>query len=204
MEKNLHHEYQILNIYHELSEFNNKLGQGGRKLEEGKNLLFGILGIILGLIVIIFPLISVFTVNAIAGIGIIFVGIWIIVKSLQSNSIAAGVAGLIVAVFAIMLGIVFIGDIKAFQFFSFIALYIVGFFIALAGVESLISGKGAKSKGTGILGIIIGILFVVIGTYAANPLVLAALIGAFLIIAGIVEILEPQLMEMPKETPNKK
>ncbi len=172
-------------------------------MEEGKNLLFGILGILLGLIVIIFPLISIFTVNAIAGIGIIFVGIWIIVKSLKSESIAAGVAGLIIAVFAIMMGIVFIGDIAAFQFFSFIALYIVGFFIALAGVESLISGKGVKGKGTGVLGIIIGILFVVIGTYAANPLVLAALIGAFLIIAGIVEILEPQLMEIPA-TPTKK
>jgi uncharacterized membrane protein HdeD (DUF308 family) len=170
------------------------------KMEEGRNLLLGILGILLGLIVIIFPLISIFTVNAIAGIGVIFVGVWIIVKSLKNDSIAAGVAGLIIALFAIMLGIVFIGDIKAFEFFSFIALYIVGFFIALAGVESLISGKGAKGKGTGILGIIIGILFVVIGTFAANPLVLAALIGAFLIIAGIVEILEPQLIEMPTDT----
>jgi membrane protein HdeD len=167
-------------------------------MEEGRNLMLGILGILLGIIVIVFPLISIFTVNAIAGIGIIFIGIWIIVKSLKNDSLAAGVAGLIVAVFAIMMGIVFIGDIKAFQFFSFIALYIVGFFLALAGVESLISGKGMKAKGTGALGIIIGILFVVIGTYAANPLVLAALIGAFLIIAGIIEIFEPQILEMPE------
>ena len=86
-------------------------------------------------------------VNAIAGIGIIFVGIWILIKSLKNDSLAAGVAGLIVAVFAIMMGIVFIGDIKAFEFFTFIALYVVGFFIALAGVESLISGKGLKAKG---------------------------------------------------------
>ena len=120
---------------------------------------------------------------------LVFVGIWILLKSLKNNSIAAGVAGLIVAVFAIMMGIVFIGDIKAFEFFSFIALYIVGFFVALAGLESLISGKGLKGKGVGALGIIIGILFVVLGTFAANPLVLAALIGAFLIIAGIIEII---------------
>ena len=167
-------------------------------MKEGRNLILGILGILLGIIVIVFPLISIFTVNAIAGIGIIFIGIWIIVKSLKNDSLAAGVAGLIVAVFAIMLGIVFIGDIKAFEFFSFIALYVVGFFIALAGLESLISGKGIKGKGTGALGIIIGILFVVIGTYAANPLVLAALIGAFLIIAGIMEIFEPQMLEIPE------
>ena len=163
-------------------------------MNEGKNVLLGILGIILGVIVIVFPLISVFTVNAIAGIGIIFVGIWILLKSLKNDSIAAGVAGLIIAVFAIMMGIVFIGDIKAFEFFSFIALYIVGFFVALAGLESLISGEGLKGKGIGALGILIGILFVVLGSFVANPLVLAALIGAFLILAGLIEIFAPQMI----------
>jgi len=162
-----------------------------------KNLLRGIVGILLGIIVIVFPLISIFTVNAIAGIGIIFVGIWILIKSLRNDSMAAGVAGLIVALFAIMMGIVFIGDIKAFQFFSFIALYVVGFFLALAGLESLISGKGAKAKGIGALGIILGILFVIIGSYVANPLVLAALIGAFLIIAGLIEIIAPEMINAP-------
>ena len=163
-----------------------------------KNLLLGILGILLGIIVIVFPLISIFTVNAIAGIGIIFIGIWILIKSLKNDSLAAGAAGLIVAVFAIMMGIVFIGDIKAFEFFTFIALYVVGFFIALAGITSLISGEGLKGKATGALGIIIGILFVIIGTYAANPLVLAAMIGAFLIIAGIIEIVAPEMINAPK------
>lgn len=163
-------------------------------MNEGKNVVLGILGILLGVIVIVFPLISVFTVNAIAGIGTIFIGIWILLKSLKNDSIAAGVAGLIVAVFAIMMGIVFIGDIKAFEFFSFIALYIVGFFVALAGLESLISGKGLKGKGVGALGILIGILLVVLGSFAANPLVLAALIGAFLIIAGLIEIFAPQMI----------
>ena len=47
-------------------------------MEEGRNVMIGILGILLGLIVIVFPLISVFTVNAIAGIGLVFVGIWIL------------------------------------------------------------------------------------------------------------------------------
>jgi membrane protein HdeD len=169
-----------------------------KQMVKERNLLLGILGILLGIIVIVFPLISIFTVNAIAGIGIIFIGIWILIKSLKNDSIAAGVAGLIVALFAIMMGIVFIGDIKAFQFFTFIALYVVGFFIALAGITALISGEGLKGKAIGALGIIIGILFVIIGTFVANPLVLAAIIGAFLIIAGIIEIISPQMINTPK------
>lgn len=164
-----------------------------------KNVLLGVLGILLGLIVIIFPLISIFTINAIVGVGIIFIGIWILAKSLKNESLAAGVAGLIIAVFAIMLGIVFIGDIKALQFFTFIALYVVGFFIILAGATSLISKEGMKGKAVGALGVIVGILFIAIGSFMANPLVLAAIIGAFLIIAGIIEIIAPEMLT-PQES----
>ncbi len=159
-------------------------------MAENRNVFVGILAIILGLIIIIFPLISVFTINAIAGLAIIFLGIWLILNALKiwGSNLAAALANIILALFAIMLGIVFIVDIKAFEFFTFIALYIVGFFLALAGIISLISIKGIKNKIIGILGIIFGILFVLLGTYMGHPLVLAAVIGAFLIIAGIMEI----------------
>ena len=157
-------------------------------MNEKSNVLVGILAVLLGLIVILFPLISLFTINEIAGIGIIFLGIWFIAQSFKTGSFAAGVAGLLLAIFAFILGIVFIKDIKALEFFTFIALYIVGFFIALAGLTALISGEGLKSKAIGALGIIIGIIFVIVGSYVANPFVLAAIIGAFLIIAGLMEI----------------
>ncbi len=156
-------------------------------MSETRNVFVGILAILLGLIVIIFPLISAFTINAILGIGIIFLGIWILLQSFKSESLASGVAGLIIAIFAIVLGIVFIADIKAFEFFTFIALYIVGFFIILAGITALISGKGLQNKAIGVLGFIIGIVLIVLGSYVGNPLVLSAIIGAFLIIAGIME-----------------
>ena len=159
-------------------------------MSETKNVLIGILAIILGLIVILFPLISVVTLSHIVGIGIIFIGIWLIAQGLKSGSLVTGAVSLIFAIFAIMLGIVFIGDVKAFAFFTFAAIYIVGFFIILAGLVSLISGEGLKGKAIGALGILIGILFIVIGTYMGNPFVLAATIGAFLIIAGIMEIFD--------------
>ncbi len=154
-----------------------------------KNVFVGILAVILGLIVILFPLISVSTFSLIAGVSIIFLGIWILAQAFKTKSLAAGIADLIIAIFAIILGIVFIGDIKAFQFFSALALYLVGTFVALSGLTSL-SGEGTKGKAMGVLGIILGVLFIVIGTYAYNPLILAAVIGAFLIIAGIMEIFD--------------
>ncbi len=159
-------------------------------MNDTRNIFVGILAIILGLIVIVFPLISVVSLSKLVGIGIIFLGIWILVQSLKSGSLAAGVAGLILSIFVIMMGIVFVGDIKAFAFFTFAAIYIVGFFIILAGLAALASGQGLKEKGIGALGVIIGILFIVVGTFTGNPFVLSAMIGAFLIIAGIMEIFD--------------
>lgn len=159
-------------------------------MTESKNIFIGIISIILGLIVIIFPLISVFTLSHIAGVGLIFLGIWFIIQSFKSESLAIGAVNLIISIFSIMLGLIFIADIKTFQLFIFLAVYIVGFLLALAGISSLLSGEGAKGKVIGVLGIIVGILFVIMGAFMGNTFVSAALIGGFLILAGIMEIFD--------------
>lgn len=164
-----------------------------------KNVYVGILAIILGLIVIIFPLISDYTLSILAGIGIIFLGLWLIYQSYKSwaKNLAAGVAALIVAFFAIALGIVFLGNIAALSFVTFLAIYIVGLFLIITGLTSLFSDSGIKGKGIGALGVILGLLFMIMGVYVGNPLFLAIIIGAFLIIAGIAEI-----FVLPEETPS--
>lgn len=159
-------------------------------MNESKNVLIGIISIILGLIVIIFPLISVFTLSHIAGVGLIFLGIWFIIQGFKSESLAIGAVNLIISIFSIMLGLIFIADIKTFQMFIFLAVYLVGFLLALAGISSLLSGDGVKGKVIGILGILVGILFVIMGAYMGNTFVSAALIGGFLILAGIMEVFD--------------
>lgn len=155
-----------------------------------RNVFVGILAILLGIIVIIFPLISVSTLSVLAGVGIIFLGIWLLVQSYKNwaKNLAAGVASLILAFFAIALGIVFLGNIPALSFITFLALYIVGFFLIITGLTALFSESGVKAKGIGALGVIFGLLFMIMGIYVGNPLFLAIILGAFLIIAGIMEI----------------
>ncbi|MGZ7210442.1 MAG: DUF308 domain-containing protein, partial [Methanobacterium sp.] len=50
-------------------------------MAEGRNVLLGILAILLGLIVIAFPLISVFVLSSVVGIGLIFIGVWLLAQS---------------------------------------------------------------------------------------------------------------------------
>jgi uncharacterized membrane protein HdeD (DUF308 family) len=167
-----------------------------------KNVFLGILAILLGLIVIIFPLVSDYTLSILAGLGIIFLGFWLIFQAYKSwnKNLAACIASLILAFFAIAMGIVFIGNIAALSFITFLAVYIVGIFLIITGLTALFSDSGTKARGIGVLGVIFGLLFMIIGIYMGNPLFLAVIIGAFLIIAGIMEIfILPPENAMPEE-----
>lgn len=159
-------------------------------MTEKNNILIGILAIILGLIIIAFPLISVLTLSVLAGLGIIFLGIWFFIQSFHiwGKNLAAGIADLLLGIFAVIFGIAFLGNVHAFEFLTFLALYIVALFLIIAGLMALFSGKNIKSRVIGVLGVIFGILYMIVGIYVANPLFMAVIVGAFLILAGLMEI----------------
>ena len=156
-------------------------------MAEGHNVLLGILAIILGILVIAFPLISVFTLSVIAGLAIIFLGIWLIVQSFRTwiASKAASIAYLILGIIGIFVGIGLFGHILVFSALVSFLLYFAGFFLIISGIMSLFTRDETVGKGAGGLGIILGILYIIIAYYAWNPYYLAILIGIWIIIDGI-------------------
>lgn len=166
---------------------------GGDFMAE-KNVLSGILAIILGLLVMAFPLFSVFTLSVITGFGIIFIGIWLIFMGMGAWSTNKGIsiASLILGIIGLIVGIGLFGKILAFSVLVGMVIYIGGFFLIIAGIIALISGQGPAGRWGGLSGIILGVLYLIIGMYALNPLYLAFLIGIFLIINGIFQILMPE------------
>ena len=156
-------------------------------MAEGNNVLLGILAIILGILVIAFPLFSVFAASVLAGFAIIFLGIWLLVQSFGtwSASKGASIASLILGIIAIVVGIGLFGSILAFSFLASFWLYFTGFFLIISGIMSFFTQEGTTGKGVGGLGVILGILYIILGAYAWNPFYLAFLIGLWLIIQGI-------------------
>jgi uncharacterized membrane protein HdeD (DUF308 family) len=155
-------------------------------MAEGNNVLLGILAIILGILVIAFPIFSVFTASVLAGLAIIFLGISLLAKSFGawSDSKGASIAFLILGIIAIVVGIGLFGSVVAFSFLASFWLYFAGFFLIISGIMSLFS-KETVGKGVGALGIILGILYMILASYAWNPYYLAVLIGIWLIFDGI-------------------
>jgi uncharacterized membrane protein HdeD (DUF308 family) len=162
-------------------------------MAEGKNILLGLLAIILGIVVMAFPLISVFAVSVLAGLGILILGIWFIVQAfaIWEGSKAASIAYLILGIIAIIAGIGLVGNILAFSFLASFVLYIAGFFLLISGILTLFSGEGAQVKGLGGFGIILGILYIILGMFAWDPFYLAILIGIWLIVSGIFQFFAP-------------
>jgi uncharacterized membrane protein HdeD (DUF308 family) len=162
----------------------------------GNNILSGILAIILGLLIIAFPMISIFTLDIITGLGIIFIGIWLLMMSFETwnSSKALSILALILGILGIIVGIIIFGKILAFSIFIGLLIYVGGFFLIITGIVALLTGKGPGRWG-GMLGIILGVIYLIIGIYALNPLYLAFLIGFFLIISGIFQIFIPQAEE---------
>lgn len=156
-------------------------------MAEERNILVGILAIILGLLVIAFPLISVFTLSVLVGIGILFLGIWFLIQTFRvwESSKAASIAYLILGIIAIVAGIGMVGNVLALSFLASFIIYLAGFFLLISGILTLFTGTGGAGKGIGGLGIILGILYIIIGMFAWNPFYLALLIGIWLIFDGI-------------------
>ncbi|MEN6329690.1 MAG: DUF308 domain-containing protein [Methanobacteriaceae archaeon] len=156
-------------------------------MAEGNNVLLGILAIILGILVIAFPIFSVFTASVLAGLAIIFLGISLLAKSFGawSTSKGASIAFLILGIIAVVVGIGLFGSVVAFSFLASFWLYFAGFFLIISGIMSLFSTEGTAGKGVGGLGIVLGILYMILASYAWNPYYLAMLIGIWLIFDGI-------------------
>jgi membrane protein HdeD len=156
-------------------------------MAEGNNVLLGILAIILGILVIAFPIFSIFAASVLTGIIVIIIGIWILLQAFGtwSDSKGASIAYLILGILAIIVGIGLTGSILALSFLASFWLYFVGFFLIISGIMSLFVKEGTTGKGVGVIGIIIGILYMILASYAWNPFYLAYLIGIWLIIEGI-------------------
>jgi membrane protein HdeD len=169
-------------------------------MNNGKNVLLGVLAIILGLIVIAFPLISVFTFSVMAGLGVLFLGIWFVVQTsaIWEKSKAYSIVYFILGIFAIITGIGLIGNIVAFSYLASFVLYIAGFLVIISGILTIFSGEGTSSVGMGFLGIIMGVLYILLGSYVWNPYFLAILIGFWLIISGIFQFFAKDLEVVPK------
>ncbi len=147
--------------------------------------------IVLGLIIIAFPLLGVVPFAILTGLAVLFLGVGLLavgISSMRTNK-GWGIAALILGILAIILGLGFIFIPGWFSFAAAIFVFIAGVLLILAGIAALASRIEGGLYG-GLITLIIGIIYIIIAFYIKDPLYLGILIGIWLLITGILTLFQ--------------
>ncbi|WP_405276297.1 DUF308 domain-containing protein [Methanobrevibacter sp.] len=158
-----------------------------------KSKFISILAIILGLIIIIFPAMGLIKVHALIGLSILLISIYLLVVGVAiiDYNKSGAIIDLILGTLLLLLSLCLIFNIAIIGFLAVITIYLAGITLIVVGLVSLINNRQSRyGFYIGIAGIVLGLLYIVIGTYVSNPIVLGSLIGLWLIISGILKLLD--------------
>ena len=158
-----------------------------------RNTVISVIAIILGLIIIAFPLVGVIASADILGLSVLLLAIFLLSNGIaevdynQTRGLLNIVLGIIMLV--VSLGLIFNPTI--FAFLTALTIYLSGIFLIIIGLIIIIGNRDNKSGfWTGILGIVLGVIYIILGTYIKDPMVLGSLIGIWLVVTGVLNMLE--------------
>ena len=158
-----------------------------------KSKFISILAMILGLIIIIFPMMGIIGVSDLIGLSILLISIYLLVVgvSIIDYNKSGAIIDLVLGLVLLFLSICLIFNAGLFGFLAQITLYLAGITLIVVGVVSLINNRQSRyGFYIGIVGAVLGLLYIVIGTYVTNPIILGTLIGAWLVISGILRLMD--------------
>ena len=127
--------------------------------------------IILGIIVLAFPLLGLVPAAVITGFLVLIFGLGLLFGGISEmgESAALGILEIVLGIIALVIGIGFIFNPALFAFLAGLLVYIIGIFLIIAGIMGVIT-KAGDSRWNGVVALIIGILYIIVGTlFASNP-----------------------------------
>ena len=158
-----------------------------------KTKFVSLLAILLGLIIIIFPVLGLIGVSSLIGLSVLLMSIYLLIVGvtiIDYNGTGA-IMDLILGLLLLFLSIGLIFNPALLGFLTETTLYLAGIMLIVVAVASLINNRSSRyGFYIGIAGIILGLLYIVIGTYISNPIVLGTLIGIWLVISGVLKLMD--------------
>lgn len=151
------------------------------------NKIWAIISIILGLILIIFPIFSSNLISILIGAIVLIFGVGLCYSGIISKEISTAFSS-IAAVFGvvmIILGLAFIFGTNALSFLVGLQFYIIGFILIIVSAIGLLGGLPIQ-KTSSIITLILGIVILFIAIFAANnPILITIILGIALIANGV-------------------
>ena len=158
-----------------------------------KTKFISLLAIILGLLIIIFPVMGIVGVNGLISLSVLLVSIYLLIvgTSIIDYNKTGAILNLLLGLILLLLSIFLIYNPAFLGVIAGLTLYIAGIMLIVVGLVSLINNRSTRyGFYIGIAGVVLGLLYLVIGTFVTNPIVLGTLIGAWLVISGILKLMD--------------
>ena len=158
-----------------------------------KTKFISLLAIILGMIIIIFPILGIIGLDSLVALSSLLMSIYLLVVgvSIIDYNKTGAILDLLLGMVLLFLSIFLIFNPAIIGFLAEISLYFAGIMLIVVALVSLINNQQSKfGFYTGIIGIVLGLLYIIIGTYVKNIIVLGTLIGIWLVISGILKIMD--------------
>lgn len=146
-----------------------------------------ILMIILGIIAILFPMISTETIGFLSGIIFILIAVAFISSGIAELIITKyfGVIYLIFGIISLIAAYYLIFDPAFVSGLIGLIIYIFGFMLILLGIVGLFMGPFSIM---GVITLIYGLVTLIISYYMNDPRILGTVVGIWLLISGIVSL----------------
>ena len=158
-----------------------------------KTKFISIFAIIFGLIIIIFPIMGLIKTSALIGLSLLLISIYLLVVGVAiiDYNKRGAILDLILGIVLLILSICLIFDVAIIGILAQITLYLAGITLIVVGLVSLVNNRQSRyGFYIGIAGIVLGLLYIIIGTYVADPIILGLLIGLWLIISGVLNLMD--------------
>ena len=145
-----------------------------------KQTTISIIAIILGILIIAFPMLGVIAASDILGLSVL----------LEYNT-TRGLINTILGILMLIISLGLIFNPSIFAFLTALTIYLAGIFLIIIGLIIIVGNRDNKyGFWMGILGIVLGVIYIILGTYINNPLILGSLIGIWLLVTGILNLLD--------------
>ena len=158
-----------------------------------KTKFVSLLAILLGLIIIIFPALGLIGASSLIGLSVLLMSIYLLIVGVTiiDYNTSGAIIDLTLGLLLLFLSIGLIFNPALLGFITEITLYLAGIMLIIVAVASLINNRSSRyGFYIGIAGIVLGLLYIIIGTYISNPIVLGTLIGIWLVISGILKLMD--------------
>lgn len=158
-----------------------------------KSKFISLLAIILGLIIITFPIMGIIGVADLIGLSVLLISIYMLVVgvAIMDYNRNGAILDMVLGVILLFLSIFLIFNPATLGFLAQITLYLAGIMLILVGLVSLVNNRQSRfGFYIGIAGIVLGLLYIVIGTYVSDPVILGILIGIWLVISGVLKLMD--------------